>query len=73
MSKVEMLGSIENVGMKVDASSNLIKELKLGVQGDLSSLQELMKQPLKITFEPLQATFGQPAPEIPATRKPRSR
>lgn len=63
MSKVQMLGYISNVAMKVGSSSDLTKEIKLEVHGDLSSLQELMKQPLSITFEPKQASFGELVPE----------
>jgi len=61
--KVELVGYIASASMKVGASSDLTKEVKLEVHGDLSSLQDLMKQPLTITFEAKQASFGEPVPE----------
>lgn len=68
--KAQMMGYISNVAMKMDASSNLVKELKLDVFGDLSSLQELMKQPLVVTLETKQADFGDVVPE-PSNRRSR--
>lgn len=67
--KVEMLGYLSNVAMKVGPSQDLVKELKLEVHGNLSSLQELMKQPLNISFEPIQAKFGEKVPERGHGRK----
>lgn len=67
--RVEMLGYIANVGMKIGPSQDLVKEIKLEVHGDLSTLQDLMKQPLVISFEPKQATFGEPIPESRAGRR----
>lgn len=69
--KVELMGYVANVSMKVGPSQDLVKEVKLDVHGDLSTLQDLMKQPLKISFEPMQARFGEELPERNGSRKPK--
>jgi hypothetical protein len=71
MPKVAMQGFVQSVSMKMGASSDLVKEVKLDVHGDMASLQELMKQPLTITFEPMQATFGAQPPERRGSKRER--
>jgi hypothetical protein len=58
--QIEMAGHIVSVNAKVDASGNLVKRITLEVQGDISSVQDFMKTPLVIGFDPQQATFGTP-------------
>lgn len=71
--KVELIGYVANVSMKVGPSQDLVKEVKLEVHGNLSTLQDLMKQPLRVSFEPIQAKFGEEVPQRKGGKKPKSK
>jgi len=59
---VKMLGVISSVSARVDQSANIIKRITLEVQGDISSVQEYMRQPIVVSFEMQQTEFGKDGP-----------
>lgn len=56
--KTEIRGTIVAVTLRIDANSNLVKTVKLEVYGDIAPVVDVMRQPLKVSFEAEQLTIA---------------
>lgn len=55
---MKVVGIVSRMSVKLDHSNNIVQQITLEVQGDLTEMKDLMRKPLMIDMKPAQMEIG---------------